>query len=198
MVTNAVTLLFLLGFTAALAPHRALRSPSLSTPNGFLSNHRLREATVVLATDDETAVEEETAAVEGEAAPSIISALNPFSTTSSAEARVARQEAEMGGALPETILSTTGIKERLSSPDYVAGSGEKSVFKKVGPLVFFSAFPIIVGLFGYQEFAKTGFDVTVPIRLIVESLLILAPVRLPCMLLFLRLHSHNMLYLEMD
>ena len=114
MVTNAVTLLFLLGFTAALAPHRALRSPSLSTPNGFLSNHRLREATVVLATDDETAVEEETAAVEGEAAPSIISALNPFSTTSSAEARVARQEAEMGGALPETILSTTGIKERLS------------------------------------------------------------------------------------
>ena len=136
--------------------------------------------------------------VEGEAAPSIISALNPFSTTSSAEARVARQEAEMGGALPETILSTTGIKERLSSPDYVAGSGEKSVFKKVGPLVFFSAFPIIVGLFGYQEFAKTGFDVTVPIRLIVESLLILAPVRLPCMLLFLRLHSHNMLYLDMD
>ena len=105
----------------------------------------------------------------------VLDALNPFKEDKTATLRAKKAEEEIGGKI-DPILSTSGIKERLSDPKKVVGTGNKSLFQKVGPLVFFSGVPIIIGLYGFQEFANTGFDITVPIRLVVESLLVLAPV----------------------
>ena len=123
----------------------------------------------------EVEIDEKRNVVEEEAVANVLDALNPFKEDKTATLRAKKAEEEMGGKI-DPILSTSGIKERLSDPKKVVGTGNKSLFQKVGPLVFFSGVPIIIGLYGFQEFANTGFDITVPIRLVVESLLVLAPV----------------------
>ena len=168
-----VTVLSLASLCSALAPPRPLVSKRLlRSRSSMMAGRIVRRATE--EGEGAVAVAEEEAAADS-ASASFMDALNPFKEDVTATERVKRQEEEIGGKI-DPILSTAGIKERLSDPNKVAGTGEKSLFKKIGPNIFFSGFPIIIGLFGYQEFAKTGFDVTVPIRLVVETLLILAPV----------------------
>lgn len=168
-----MVLLALASLCSALAPPRPLVSSRLlrSRSSWSSSSSSMVGRIVRRATEEE----EGAVAVAEEASASFMDALNPFKEDVTATERVKRQEEEIGGKI-EPILSTAGIKERLSDPDKVPGTGEKTLFKKIGPNIFFSAFPLIIALYGYQEFAKTGFDVTVPIRLVVETLLILAPV----------------------
>eukprot|EP00618_Florenciella_parvula_P026397 CAMPEP_0119541698 /NCGR_PEP_ID=MMETSP1344-20130328/53119_1 /TAXON_ID=236787 /ORGANISM="Florenciella parvula, Strain CCMP2471" /LENGTH=199 /DNA_ID=CAMNT_0007585737 /DNA_START=42 /DNA_END=641 /DNA_ORIENTATION=+ len=45
---------------------------------------------------------------------------------------------------------------------------EKTLFQKVGPLVFFSAVPLIIGAFAFQSFKEMGFNFEVLVRFNLE------------------------------
>ena len=96
----------------------------------------------------EVEIDEKRNVVEEEAVANVLDALNPFKEDKTATLRAKKAEEEIGGKI-DPILSTSGIKERLSDPKKVVGTGNKSLFQKVGPLVFFSGVPIIIGLYGF-------------------------------------------------